>query len=217
MQTAADERTPPGPDSLPPTPGRNLSWVIAPVLIFGAIVALFAFALQTGDPSRLPSALIGKPAPATQFPPLEGLVDDGRPVPGFSSAQLAGGKVSVVNFWASWCIPCAEEQPLLIELQKQTGVALYGVNYKDDAVAARRFLGRYGNPFTAVGTDTVGRSAIEWGVYGMPETYVLNGRGEIVFKHVGPISPESLQARLVPAIAQAQAQAASAAPALKPN
>jgi cytochrome c biogenesis protein CcmG/thiol:disulfide interchange protein DsbE len=204
MQPAADER---------PSPARksSLSWVIAPVLIFGALVAVFAFALRSGDPSRLPSALIGKPAPATQFPALEGLVDAGKPVPGFSSAELANGKVSVVNFWASWCVPCAEEQPLLVELQKQSGVALYGVNYKDDAVSARRFLGRYGNPFTAVGTDSVGRAAIEWGVYGMPETYVLNGRGEIVFKHVGPISPESLNTRLMPAIAQAQAGVAKPA------
>ena len=128
-------------------------------------------------------------------------------MPGFSSAELANGQPSVVNFWASWCAPCAEEQPLLVELQKRTGVALYGVNYKDDAPSARRFLGRYGNPFTAVGTDDNGRAAIEWGVYGMPETFVLNGKGEIVFKHVGPISPESMQTKLIPAIARAAAAA----------
>ena len=156
---------------------------------------MFAFALQTGDPSKLPSALIGKPVPATQFPALEGLIEADKPVPGFTSAELANGQASVVNFWASWCVPCAEEQPLLIELQQRTGVALYGVNYKDEAATARRFLGRYGNPFAAVGTDEPGRGAIEWGVYGMPETFVVNGKGEIVFKHVGPISPESLQTR----------------------
>lgn len=188
-----------------PTRKRGIGWVLAPVIIFAALVGLFAFALQTGDPSKLPSALIGKAAPATQFPPLEGLHVDEKPVPGFTSAELATGKPVIVNFWASWCVPCAEEQPLLVDLQKRTGVALYGVNYKDDPVAARRFLGRYGNPFAAVGTDSNGRGAIEWGVYGMPETFVLNGKGEIVFKHVGPISPTSIETKLIPAIARASA------------
>ena len=203
----------PGADG--PTSARTskLGWVIAPLLIFGALVALFAFALQTGDPSKLPSALIGKTAPATQFAPIEGLTEADKPVPGFASAELANGKPSVVNFWASWCVPCADEQPLLVELQRRTGVALYGVNYKDDAASARRFLGRYGNPFTAVGTDDKGRAAIEWGVYGMPETFVLNGKGEIVFKHVGPVTPQSMEQKLMPAIARAQA--AAPAPATK--
>ena len=187
-----------------PAGKRGFGWVIAPLIVFGALVTVFAFALETGDPSKLPSALLGRPAPATQFVPLEGLVTpDGKPVAGFSSAELATGKPVIVNFWASWCVPCAEEQPLLVELQKRTGVALYGVNYKDDPVAARRFLGRYGNPFAAVGTDPKGRGAIEWGVYGMPETFVLNGKGEIVFKHVGPVTPQSIETKLMPAIAKA--------------
>lgn len=210
--SAADPSAPPRPDDVPPRKGSRFGWVVAPVLVFGALVGLFAFALQSGDPSKLPSALIGKPAPATQFPALEGLVDAGRPVPGFTSGELASGTVSVVNFWASWCATCAEEQQLLVDLKERTGVALYGVNYKDDAVSARRFLGRYGNPFRAVGSDDNGRAAIEWGVYGMPETFVVNGRGEIVFKHVGAVTPESLQTRLLPAIAQAQAAAAKPAP-----
>jgi cytochrome c biogenesis protein CcmG/thiol:disulfide interchange protein DsbE len=198
----------PGADG--PTSARTskLGWVIAPLLIFAALGALFGFALQTGDPSKLPSALLGKSAPATQFAPIEGLVDNGRQVPGFSGTQLAGGQPSIVNFWASWCVPCAEEQPLLVELQKRTGVTLYGVNYKDDPVSARRFLGRYGNPFTAVGTDDKGRAAIEWGVYGMPETFIVNGRGEIAFKHVGPVTPESMQTKLLPALERAKAAAA---------
>lgn len=183
---------------------RGLGWVLTPLVIFGALVAVFAFALQSGDPSKLPSALIGKPAPATQFPPVEGLVEAGKPVPGFTSAELATGQPIIVNFWASWCVPCAEEQPLLVGLQKEAGVALYGVNYKDDAAAARRFLGRYGNPFTAVGADSNGRGAIEWGVYGMPETFVLDGSGRIAFKHVGPVSPESIKTQLLPAIARAR-------------
>jgi cytochrome c biogenesis protein CcmG/thiol:disulfide interchange protein DsbE len=173
----------------------------------GAIAALFAFALTSGDPTKLPSALIGRPVPQTEFPPLEGLLNSGRPVPGFTAADLAQGKVSVVNFWASWCVPCIEEHPLLIALKERTGVALYGVNYKDQAEAGRRFLGRYGNPFDAVGIDRSGRNAIEWGVYGMPETFVINGRGEIAYKHVGPISKQSLESQLLPAIAAAQAEA----------
>jgi len=203
MSPAADE---------PKTPAhkRNLGWVIVPLIVFGALVVLFGFALQSGDPSRLPSALLGKPAPATTFPPLAGLVTDEKPVPGFSSAELATGQPSVVNFWASWCVPCADEAPLLVELQ-QHGITLYGVNYKDDPIAARRFLGRYGNPFVAVGTDAAGRGAIEWGVYGMPETFVLNGKGEIVFKHVGPISAESIVTKLLPALERAKATPTPAA------
>lgn len=202
----------PGADGTASARKGKFGWVIAPLIIFGALVGLFAFALQTGDPSKLPSALIGKRAPATQFAAVEGLLEGGRPVPGFSSAELASGQPSVVNFWASWCVPCAEEQPLLVELQKRTGVALYGANYKDDAASARRFLGRYGNPFKAVGVDGAGRAAIEWGVYGMPETYVLNGRGEIVFKHVGAITPESIETKLIPAIERAKLAATPVTP-----
>jgi cytochrome c biogenesis protein CcmG/thiol:disulfide interchange protein DsbE len=182
----------------------GLKWVIVPVVIFGALVAFFAVALKTGDPSRLPSALIGKPAPALTFPAVAGLLEAEHPVPGFTTADLASGTVSIVNFWASWCAQCADEQALLLQLKDQTGVPLYGVNYKDEAAAARRFLGRYGNPFKAVGTDANGRSAIEWGVYGMPETFVINGKGEIVFKHVGAVTPESLAGKLIPAIEAAR-------------
>jgi cytochrome c biogenesis protein CcmG/thiol:disulfide interchange protein DsbE len=168
------------------------------------MAALFAFALTSGDPTKLPSALIGRPVPQTEFPALEGLVENGQPVPGFAAADLAKGKVSVVNFWASWCAPCIEEHPLLIALKARSGVDIYGVNYKDQPEAGRRFIGRYGNPFTAVGTDRSGRNAIEWGVYGMPETFVIDGAGKIAYKHVGPISKESLEAKLLPAIAKAQ-------------
>jgi cytochrome c biogenesis protein CcmG/thiol:disulfide interchange protein DsbE len=207
MQRPVEEQGTPSPSDAAPLPRRGLSWVVAPVIGFAALAALFAFALTSGDPSRLPSALLGKPVPAMQFPALEGLLDAGRPVPGFASADLGKGSVSVVNFWAAWCTECAAEQDLLLDLKARTGVPIYGVNYKDDAVAARRFLGRYGNPFKAVGTDKAGRSAIEWGVYGMPETFVINGRGEIAYKHVGAITPESLATKLIPAIAQATSAA----------
>jgi cytochrome c biogenesis protein CcmG/thiol:disulfide interchange protein DsbE len=175
-----------------------------PLAIFAVLAAIFAFALRSGDPSKLPSALIGKHVPAIELAPVEGLTDAGHPVGGFAGADLAKGQVSVVNFWASWCLPCVQEHPLLVALKERTGVRVYGVNYKDQPAAARRFLGRYGNPFVAVGVDGNGRAAIEWGVYGMPETFVVNGRGEIVYKHVGPITPEALESKIMPAIRAAQ-------------
>jgi cytochrome c biogenesis protein CcmG/thiol:disulfide interchange protein DsbE len=180
-------------------PGRSrvLIW---PLAIFAILAVLFFLALQSGDPSRLPSALIGRAAPSTSLPPLDGLVDGGQPVPGFSTTNLASGQVTVVNFWASWCAPCVQEHPLLVALKERTGVKLYGVNYKDQPNTARRFLGRYGNPFTAVGVDANGRAAIDWGVTGMPETFILNGKGEIIYKHIGPISPESLQTKIIPMV-----------------
>jgi cytochrome c biogenesis protein CcmG/thiol:disulfide interchange protein DsbE len=186
---------------------RRRGLLLAPALIFAAVVLVFAFALQKGDPSKLPSALIGKPAPALDLPPLDGLaLADGQPATGLTRRTLSAGKVSVVNFWASWCGPCVEEHPLLVRLSGDPDIKLYGVNYKDQAVNARRFLGRYGNPFTAVGVDANGRAAIDWGVYGMPETFVVDGQGVIAYKHVGPLTSKSLAAQLLPAIEAAKAK-----------
>jgi cytochrome c biogenesis protein CcmG, thiol:disulfide interchange protein DsbE len=186
---------------------RRRGLLLAPVLIFTAVVVMFAFALQKGDPSKLPSALIGKPAPPLDLPPLDGLAGkDGQPAVALSRQALATGQVSVVNFWASWCAPCVEEHPLLVQLAANRGIQLFGINYKDQAANARRFLGRYGNPFTAVGVDAIGRAAIEWGVYGMPETFVVDGRGVIAYKHVGPLTAASLATKLLPAIEAAQAK-----------
>ena len=176
---------------------RLLVW---PLAIFAILAMLFALALSSGDPSKLPSALIGRPAPSITLAALEGLNDGAQPVGGFSSADLVKGEVSVVNFWASWCAPCVQEHPLLVALKERTGVKLYGVNYKDQAATARRFLGRYGNPFTAVGVDASGRAAIDWGVTGMPETFIVNGKGEIIYKHIGPISAETLESRIIPKV-----------------
>jgi cytochrome c biogenesis protein CcmG/thiol:disulfide interchange protein DsbE len=181
---------------------RLLAW---PLAVFSVVALLFALALTSGDPSRLPSALIGKPAPAVNLPALDGLTDGTRPVGGFATDDLGKGEVSVVNFWASWCVPCVDEHPMLVALKAATGVKLYGVNYKDQAATARRFLGRYGNPFTAVGIDANGRAAIEWGVTGMPETFIVNGKGEIVYKHVGPISAQTLESKIIPMMRAASA------------
>ncbi len=193
----------------PPT--RTRTWVAVPVVIFAALAALFAFALKTSDPSKLPSTLLGKPVPDTAFAAIDGLTTNGTPVGGFSRVDLAKGEVSIVNFWASWCSPCVEEHPILMALKEQAGVPIYGVNYKDQAEGARRFLGRYGNPFSRVGVDPQGRGAIEWGVYGMPETFVVDGKGLIAYKHVGPLTPESLTTRIVPAIEAARRGSGAAA------
>ncbi len=183
------------------------AWVFVPLAIFLAVAILFQFALKSGDPSKLPSALIGKPVPATDFAALEGLNAAQGAVPGFTAADLAKGEVTVVNFWASWCGPCVDEHPLLVDLAKEPGLKLVGVNYKDEAENARRFLGRYGNPFAALGVDPKGRGAIEWGVYGMPETFVVDGQGRIAYKHVGPLTAQSIAQKVLPAVRAAQGAA----------
>lgn len=178
---------------------------LVPLVVFAALAAMFAFALNSGDPSRIPSVLIGRPAPDMVMPPLEGLMRNGKQVPSFTAADFKQpGQVSVVNFWASWCGPCIIEHPLLIEIAEETGAVLYGVNYKDPNGGGVKFLDRLGNPFKAVGVDDSGRVAIEWGVYGMPETFIVDGNGTIVHKHVGPISREDLGSSIFPAIERAR-------------
>jgi cytochrome c biogenesis protein CcmG, thiol:disulfide interchange protein DsbE len=189
--------------------GRSQLLRVLPVVVFAVLAGFFALALRSGDPSLLPSTLVGKPVPKTVFPSIEGLEVEGKPEPGFTSADLAKGKISIVNFWASWCVPCVDEHPLLEQLKAESGVDIYGINYKDQASAARRFLGRYGNPFTAVGADADGRAAIDWGVYGTPETFVVNGKGDVIYKHVGPITEDSLKTKLLPVIEKARTEAAA--------
>jgi cytochrome c biogenesis protein CcmG, thiol:disulfide interchange protein DsbE len=175
--------------------------VSIPLVAFLALAALFMLRLGAGDPSRIPSALIGHPAPATDLPPLPGLERDGKPVPGLDSAQFKG-EVTVLNVWASWCVPC-REAPLLLALATDRRIRVVGINYKDQPDNARRFLGRYGNPFVANGTDGNGRAAIEWGVYGVPETFVVGRDGRIAYKLIGPITPDNLDQALKPAIEKA--------------
>lgn len=165
---------------------------ILPVAIFAGLAVLFAIRLGSGDPSRVPSALIGRPAPAVALPPLAGLAaPDGTAVPGLDAAA-PGGRVSIVNVWASWCAPCRIEHPALMEIARDPALRVVGINYKDKEEAARRFLATLGNPFSAVGVDATGRAAIEWGVYGVPETFVVGRDGRIRHKHVGPLTPETL-------------------------
>ena len=182
--------------STPTAPAPRRSFLMAlPLIAFAGLAALFWLRLGSGDPSRIPSALIGHPAPQTSLPPLTGLLSDGTQVPGLDPA-IFKGKVSVVNVWASWCVPCHDEAPLLSGLAKDQRLQLVGINYKDAPDNARRFLGRYGNPFGVVGVDANGRAAIEWGVYGVPETFVVGREGTIVYKLVGPITPDNLDSVL---------------------
>jgi cytochrome c biogenesis protein CcmG/thiol:disulfide interchange protein DsbE len=181
----------------PAAPSRRSPLIfLIPLVLFCGLALVFAAGLFSGDASKVPSALIGKPAPQITLGALEGLQRDGRPVPAFDMADLGKGRASIVNVFASWCAPCRVEHPFLMgmadsEAVKSGKVALYGLNYKDEAQNARRFLGALGNPYAAVGVDQAGRAAIEWGVYGVPETFVIAGDGRIIEKHVGPLDAQA--------------------------
>jgi cytochrome c biogenesis protein CcmG/thiol:disulfide interchange protein DsbE len=177
-------------------PRQSRRWLVAlPLIVFIALAGLFLLRLHGGDPSKIPSALIGRPAPQTALPALEGLVNNGVPIPGLDPAAFKG-KVSVVNVWASWCVPCHDEAPLLTALAKDKRLQVVGINYKDSPDNARRFLGRYGNPFGMVGVDSNGRGSIEWGVYGVPETFVVGREGTILYKMVGPVTSANIDSVL---------------------
>ncbi len=177
-------------------PRSRRSWLMAlPLIAFVALAAIFWFRLGVTDPSLIPSALIGHKAPPTPLPPLQGLAAAGAAVPGLDPAVFKG-KVSLVNVWASWCIPCHDEAPLLTELAKDGRLQLIGIDYKDSTDNARRFLGRYGNPYGIVGVDSTGRAAIEWGVYGVPETFLVGRDGTILYKLVGPVTPDNIDSVL---------------------
>jgi cytochrome c biogenesis protein CcmG, thiol:disulfide interchange protein DsbE len=171
--------------------------LLLPLVALVGLVAVFAFSLER-DPGLIRSVLIDKPAPTFTLPPVGGLA-----MPGFDTAALKG-EVSVVNVFASWCIPCRDEHPLLVAMKQQTGVRLFGINQKDAPENARAFLEELGNPYDAIGADTDGRVSIDWGVYGVPETFVVDAAGVIRFKHVGPISPETLASEVIPAIEAAR-------------
>lgn len=170
----------------------NRLLIALPLLVIIALAAIFFVRLEDGgDPSRIPSALINKPAPAIALPGLEGRR-------GFGPEELADGKVKVINVFASWCAPCRVEHPLLTALHGQA--ELWGINQKDDADAALGMLAELGNPYDRIGVDRDGRASIEWGVYGVPETFVVDGKGIIRWKHVGPLTPAALRDEVLPAI-----------------
>jgi cytochrome c biogenesis protein CcmG/thiol:disulfide interchange protein DsbE len=181
---------------------RRRLLVLLPLAVFLALAGLFLYRLGSGDPSLVPSALIGRPVPQTTLPPLEGLVRDGAPVPGIAAEDFKDS-VTVVNVWASWCVPCHDEAPLLMKMAEDKRFRIVGINYKDQPDNARRFIGRHGNPFGAVGADANGRASIDWGVYGVPETFVVGRDGHIALKLVGPITAANLETTLKPAIEKA--------------
>lgn len=171
--------------------------MLAPVVIFAGFVGMALVGLQREDPDALPSALQGKPAPAVAITPL-------GDKPGFTDADLRDGTVKLVNYWASWCAPCRVEHPHLEALAHQEGLTIYGVNYKDQPANALGFLKELGDPYTAVGADANGRMALNWGVYGVPETYVIDGQGQIVLRLAGPVTQRVLETRLRPALKAAR-------------
>ncbi|MCQ8875026.1 DsbE family thiol:disulfide interchange protein [Mesorhizobium sp. LMG17149] len=183
-----------------PPPRTRRLFVLLPLLIFLGLAGLFLSQLLSGrDASEVPSALIGLPAPQTSLPALEG-----SNLPGLDSKTFAG-KVTLVNVFASWCAPCREEHPVLLALSQDKRFTMTALNYKDRPENARRFLGDLGNPFQAIGVDEAGRAAIDWGVYGVPETFVIGKDGKIAYKHVGPLTPETARDLLLPQIDKALA------------
>lgn len=178
---------------------RRLTFALIPLAAFLALAALFYFSLGA-DTQRLPSALIGRPAPQVAMPPLPG-----ANTPAFSGDDLRRGNVTLVNVFASWCGPCRDEHPYLMKLAadeglKAKGVRIAGLAYKDDPDQSLRFLKGLGNPYDFIGVDRNGRVGVEWGVYGVPETFVVKGDGTIAYKFVGPIDERGLRERLMPAI-----------------
>ncbi|MCX8507357.1 MAG: DsbE family thiol:disulfide interchange protein [Rhodobacteraceae bacterium] len=172
--------------------------VILPPVLFAAIAGMFLWGMSRESPNELPSAFIGHAAPVVTLSPMGDL-------PLFTDATLADGSVKIVNFWASWCAPCRAEHPNLIKLSGN-GVVVYGVNYKDKPDAAMGFLKELGNPFHAVGADLSGRMGIDWGIYGVPESFVIDGQGRVVLRFPGPITERVLESDIKPALARAALQ-----------
>lgn len=196
--------TPTTPEASRPAKMRIIL-ALLPLLIFAGLAAIFWSQLGSGrDISEIPSALIGTRAPALDMPPLEGATFKGAVMPPLTDAAIKG-KLTLVNVWASWCVPCREENPIILELAKDPRLTVVGINYKDQTENALRFLGELGNPFAAVGVDPRGKAAIDWGVYGIPESYLVDASGTIVYKRVGPFDDRSLKDGLYPAIEKAAA------------
>jgi cytochrome c biogenesis protein CcmG, thiol:disulfide interchange protein DsbE len=175
-----------------PPPVRRSLLLIVPALAFTALAAVLFLRLRSGvDPAALPSVMIGKPVPSFTLPAVPGLTAAGAPVPGLSSADLKG-QITVLNVFASWCAPCQVEHPMLMRLAREPGIRLVGIDYKEPSPeAGQRFLAKHGVPFSAVGADASGRAAIDFGVYGVPETFIIGPDGVIRDKLVGILTPEN--------------------------
>ena len=167
-----------------------------PAAVFAAIAAAFLWGLFNNEDS-LPSTMIGRDIPEFDLPPIEGREN------GLSTSDLRG-EVSLVNVWASWCVPCRVEMPLLVELSQTGSVSIHGINLKDKPAAARRFLAELGDPYDRIGADSSGRASIDWGVYGVPETFVIDSEGRIAYKHVGPFNRHSLENDILPVVRRLQ-------------
>ncbi|MCP4319428.1 MAG: DsbE family thiol:disulfide interchange protein [Hyphomicrobiales bacterium] len=201
MSSDAKQGSAPEPTPTRKSPRQFLAFV--PLVAFVALAVIFYSALISGrDVSEVPSVLIGTKAPLLNLAALDGLKRDGVQVPTLTDAEV-DGKVTLVNIWASWCAPCRQEHPLLMVLAQDSRINLVGINYKDETPNAIRFLGELGNPYAAVGVDPKGVAAIDWGVYGIPETYLLDKNGNITFKQIGPFNPDSIRDDLFPAIEKA--------------
>lgn len=188
-----------------PSQARRVIVALIPLVLFLGLAVIFLMQLTSGrDNSIIPSALIGKPAPTLKLAPLEGAMTAGKPVPPLTTEAIRG-KLTLVNVWASWCVPCRQEHPIILGLSRDDRLNVVGINYKDRNDAALAFLGELGNPFTAIGVDPKGAAAIDWGVYGIPESFLVSADGTILYKHVGPFSEDSLKNGLLPAIEKALA------------
>ena len=169
---------------------------LLPLAVFLVLAAFLAIGLKL-NPREVPSPLIGKPAPAFRLPQLA------QPARAFSEQDLKG-KVWLLNVWASWCVSCMDEHPMLVELSRAGTVPIYGLNYKDQREAALAWLSRNGDPYTLSAMDPDGRVGIDYGVYGVPETYLIDKQGVIRYKHIGPITPQVLTTKILPLVKELQ-------------
>jgi len=186
-----------------PSKARRILVALIPLIVFGILAGIFLMQLMSGrDISEIPSALIGKPAPVLALAPLEGALRAGQAVPALDSGAIKG-KLTLVNVWASWCIPCRQEHPVILGLAQDPRINVVGINYKDKNDAALAFLGELGNPFRAIGIDPKGTAAIDWGVYGIPESFLVGEDGTILYKQVGPFTDDAVKNKLMPKIEEA--------------
>ena len=190
-------------EAAPAKSGRSrFIFAFLPLIVFGALAVFFYVQLNSGrNANEVPSVLIGTKAPSLNLPPLEGLKHKGTQVPALTDGEISG-KLALVNVFASWCVPCRQEHPYLLELSKDPRIEVVAINYKDKTENALRFLGELGNPYAAVGIDPRGQSSIDWGVYGIPETYLVGPDGTILFKQIGPFTDAAVKEKLQPLIAK---------------